>query len=70
MRTIGTAMPIDRVLRRRGKRGCPNEHPGPFEPPDPPAQDCIDPDFDAIDVDELLHDLAVAPARSIGDDED
>jgi hypothetical protein len=68
MRTIGTVMPIDRVLRRKGARRCRNGAPAPFEPPGPPAQDWIDPDFDAIDVDELLHDLAIAPARSIGDD--
>jgi hypothetical protein len=40
-----------------------------FEPPGSPAPDWIDPDFDAIDVDDLLHDLAIAPAPSIGDDE-
>lgn len=69
MRPIGTAMPIDRFLRRRRKRGCENEPSASFDPPGPQAQDWIDPDFDAIDVDDLLHDLAIAPALPTGDDE-
>ena len=61
--------PFNRTLQRpRGQRRLDDDPALPFDRSGTPTHECVDPDFDAIDVEGLLHDLEIAPAPSIGDD--
>ena len=61
--------PFNRTLRRPRRRQRLDDDPASsFDRSGTPTAEGIDPDFDAIDVDGLLHDLEIAPAQSFGDD--
>ena len=69
MTTIEVTAPLKRTPRHP-RRQTPNDDPAfSFERLSPPGHECVDPDFDAIDVGGLLHDLAIVPAVSVGDGE-
>ena len=61
--------PFNRTLRHPRRRRRPDDDPAmSFDRVSTPTNESVDPDFDAFDVDGLLHDLEIVPAPSIGDD--